>query len=443
MLRRVTIGVSAIATTVLVAAGIGSPTAGAATPQQPQLVMPQGTAFSIIGHDCGGIKEYAYVTGFDNTIDPSAGYPTGYILLSTTCGGSGRGGGGGTTTYKAWTADTWDLTGALLSDSVYSGTPGVDPSFSATDPLTGNQISNSPGPCPGTGGTGSTAYACLQWADTFTPRPRLTGITPALGPATGGAGVTIYGDGFTAATEVDFGNTPATSVTVNSDNSITAVSPADTSGTNPDRVDVTVVSPGGTSFTSAADQFTSYIRPTITGIHPNHGGVAGGYYVTVSGTNFLGTTEVTAGETATAFQVIGDTSMSVYIPGSDSGPGDSMSISVTSPGGTSPSTAADTFTYTAPAAVAIRPHKGIPGTIVNVNGARFIAGETVTVSYLTGLTSPKPTEVKICAATVKVGGAFVCKGRIPGIRKAGAKGPHQIDATGSAGDFATAVFTRS
>jgi hypothetical protein len=441
MLRRVTMGISTVAATLLVTAGVGSPSAGAAAPQQPQLVMSQGTAFSILGHDCGGIKEYAYVTGFDNSIDPAAGYPTGFVQLTTRCSTGGK--GGKTVTFTAWTADTWDLTGALLSYSVSSGTPAVDPAFSATDPLTGNQISNSPSPCPGTGGTGSTAYACLQWANTFTPRPRLTQITPAIGPATGGANVTIYGDGFTAATAVDFRGTPATSVTVNSDNSITAVSPTDTSGANPDTVDVTVVSPGGASFTSSNDQFTSYVRPTITGIHPNHGSVRGGYYVTVSGTNLVGTTSVIAGETVTAFQVIDNTTMSVYIPGSDSAPGDSMTLSVTSPGGTSPSTPADTFTYTAPAAVVVSPHKGKPGTIVKVSGARFVAGETVSVSYQTGLPSPKPAEVTICNAVVKAGGAFVCKGKIPGKARAGAKGPHEVDATGTAGDFAATTFTRS
>ncbi len=440
MFRTVTIGMSTIAVMLLVTAGVGSPAAGAATPQQPQLVMPQGTAFSSLGHDCGGITEYAYVTGFDNSVDPSAGYPTGYIRLSTRCS-SGKGGPG--TTYTAWTADTWDLTGALLSYSVYSGAPSVDPAFSATDPLTGNQISNSSSPCPGTGGTGSTAYACLQWASTFTPRPRVTSITPAIGPATGGASVTIYGDGFTAATGVEFGGTSATSVTVNSDNSITAVSPADTSGANPDTVDVTVVSPGGTSFTSPNDQFTSYIRPTITGLNPNHGSVGGGYYVTVSGTNFVGTTGVTAGETATACQVIDNSTMSVYIPGSDSGSGDSMSISVTSPGGTSPNTAADTFTYTAPASVTVSPRKGLPGTRVKARAVNFIAGETVTVTYQTGLSSPKPAEVTICTATAKATGAFACKGKIPAKANAGPKGHHEIDATGSAGDYATAVFTRS
>lgn len=435
------VGISVIAATVLATVGVGAVAAAAgASPPEPQLVMPQGTAFTILGHDCGGIKEYAYVTGFDNSIDPAAGYPTGFVQLTTRCS-SGKGGPG--TTYTAWTSDTWDLTGALLSYSVSSGAPSVDPGFSATDPRTGNQIDNSPSACPGTGGTGSTAYACLQWSPSFTPRPRVTAITPEIGAAAGGAAVTIYGDGFTAATGVDFGGTPAAAVTVNSDNSITAVSPADMSGANPNTVDVTVVSPGGTSFTSAADRYTSYRRPAISGLKPNHGSVYGGYYITVSGTNFLGTTGVTAGETATAWQVIDNTHLSVYIPGSDSGAGDSMSISVTSPGGTSPSTPADTFTYTAPPSVAVSPRKGLPGTAVRVTGARFIAGETVTVSYLTGLASPKPPEVKICTATAKSTGAFACAGKIPRKANAGAKGAHTVDATGSSGDSAGTVFTRS
>jgi IPT/TIG domain len=437
---RVTIVLGSIAALLLLVGTLGSAPAGAAVPPQPQLVMPQGTAFSILGHDCGGIKEDAYVTGFDDALDPAAGYPTGFVLLTTRCSTGGR--GGGTATFTAWTADTWDPTGALLSYSV-SSAPSVDPSFSATDPLTGNEIYNSAGACPGTGGTGSTAYACLQWADTFTPRPRVTGLATSVGPANGGTSVTISGDGFTAATDVDFGGTPAASVTVNSDSSITAVSPVDASGVSPDSVDVTVVSPGGTSFRGASDTFTSYARPAITGLHPNHGSVTGGYYVTVSGMNFVGTTGVTVGEASTSWLVVNNTTMSVYIPAGDAVAGDTASISMTSVGGTSPSTPADTFRYTAPAAVAASPHKGIPGTLVKVSGVRFIAGETVTVRYLTGLASPRPAEVTICAAKVKGGGAFVCKGKIPGKFRAGAKGAHELVASGAAGDSAATTFTRS
>ncbi len=434
MLRRMSVGVSAAAVALLATVAVGEGHAVAA-PAQISLVVPQGTAFSVLGYDCGGIKELAYVTGFDNTIDPSAGYPTGYVYLTTTCSA----GKGTHFTVDSWTADTWDLTGALLSYSVATPNPNPPNPLSATDPLTGNQIYDSASPCPGLGGTGSTAYSCLQWASTFTPRPRVTLISPTIGSAAGGASMTISGDGFTAATAVDFGSIPAT-FTVNGDNSITAVSPTDSSGASPDTMNVTVVSPGGTSFTSSNDQFTFYDQPSITGVNPNHGGSNGGYYVTVSGTNLIGTTAVTVGDTSTAFQVINNTTLSVYIPASDSGPGDSIGMTVTSPGGTSPNTSADQFTYTAPPSVTVSPTKGPAGKRVKFSGANYGGGETVTVNYLTGLSSPNPTMVTICSATTNASGAFVCKGKIPPKATSGAKGSHGIDATGSTGDYANVSF---
>jgi len=93
---------------------------------------------------------------------------------------------------------------------------------------------------------------------TYTAAPTVTGINPSSGAAAGGDTVTITGTGLTGATGVGFGATGATNVTVNSDTQITAVSPAGTG-----QVDVTVVTPGGTSATSAADQFTYNPAPPV------------------------------------------------------------------------------------------------------------------------------------------------------------------------------------
>jgi hypothetical protein len=216
-----------------------------------------------------------------------------------------------------------------------------------------------------------------------------------------------------------------------------------TSGTSPDAIDVTVVSPGGTSFTNSYDQFTSYAQPAVTGVSPNSGPVGGGYYVTVTGMNFVGTTSVAVGGTMTAFQVMDNHTLSVYIPGSDSGPGDSTSINVTTPGGTSPNTPADQFTYNPPATLTVSPTKGLPQTTVRATGSNFAGNESVTVTYLTGLSSPAPAQVTICTATTSVTGSFVCKGKIPARAKAGAKGVHYIVATGSTGDAASAIFNRT
>jgi hypothetical protein len=104
------------------------------------------------------------------------------------------------------------------------------------------------------GGTSATGAA-----DQFTyiVAPGVTGISPSSGPATGGTSVTITGTNFTGATAVRFGGSNAGSFTVNSSTQITASAPAG-SGT----VDVTVVTPGGTSATGAADQFSYSVRQT-------------------------------------------------------------------------------------------------------------------------------------------------------------------------------------
>ena len=106
---------------------------------------------------------------------------------------------------------------------------------------------------------------------TFYPQPAVTALAPATGHDTGGTTVTITGSGFTGATEVDFGGTPATSLVVNSDSSITAVTPQlqihrpTYSGTTD--LDVSVITPGGTSPISQADAF-AVTKPTSITITP-------------------------------------------------------------------------------------------------------------------------------------------------------------------------------
>lgn len=85
------------------------------------------------------------------------------------------------------------------------------------------------------------------------PTPAVKGISPASGPTSGGTAVTISGINFTGATAVMFGTVAATSFTVNSPLSISAVSPAESAGTG----DVSVTTSSGTSpLNPSADQFT-------------------------------------------------------------------------------------------------------------------------------------------------------------------------------------------
>ena len=51
--------------------------------------------------------------------------------------------------------------------------------------------------------------------------PSITSISPAVGPITGGTGVTVTGTGFVSGTTVKLGGTSATSVVVVSATTIT------------------------------------------------------------------------------------------------------------------------------------------------------------------------------------------------------------------------------
>jgi hypothetical protein len=87
----------------------------------------------------------------------------------------------------------------------------------------------------------------------FIPAPTISYIAPTSGYASGGTTVTITGANLTGATAVMFGANATTSKTVETATQITAVSPAGVVG---QVVDITVTTPGGTSATSSADQFT-------------------------------------------------------------------------------------------------------------------------------------------------------------------------------------------
>ena len=107
----------------------------------------------------------------------------------------------------------------------------------------------------------------------------VTGVSPAAGPSTGGNSVVISGSGLAGATAVYFGATAASFTASPSGNSISVASVPAGAGT----VDVTVVTPWGTTPVSPADQYT--YQPVITAAAPSAGSVDGGGFVqlTLSG----------------------------------------------------------------------------------------------------------------------------------------------------------------
>jgi hypothetical protein len=287
-------------------------------------------------------------------------------------GGSG-GGGGSNFSSGTNTVTSTDTTGAPLikiswtvppptvtittpaNGATYGQGQTVNASYSCQDGVDGPGIASCTGPVangspidtstPGShsftvtaksldGQTGSASVTYMVAAP-----PTVTSVSPTTGPAAGGTSVTITGTNFTAVTAVKFGSANATSFKVNSESSITAVSPAGT-GT----VDVTVTTPGGTSATSAADQFT--YGPTVTKVEPKTGSPSGGTTVTITGTGFTGATAVKFGSTnATSFKVNSATSITAISPKSSPMGSSTVDVTVTTPAGTSPTSSADQFTY--------------------------------------------------------------------------------------------------
>ena len=177
-------------------------------------------------------------------------------------------------------------------------------------------------------------------ADLFTylPAPVVSGVSPSGGPLAGGTAVTITGTDLSGASEVDFGGVPA-SFAANADGSITAVSPAGAAGA----VDVTVITDGGASAPTAADQFTyADPAPVVTGVSPSSGSVAGGTAVTITGTDLSGASEVDFGGVPASFAVNADGSITAVSPAGAAG---AVDVTVITDGGASAPSAADQFSY--------------------------------------------------------------------------------------------------
>lgn len=90
----------------------------------------------------------------------------------------------------------------------------------------------------------------------------------------------------------------------------------------------------------------------------------------------------------------------------------------------------------------VSPASGVAGSSVTASGGGFRPGESVKVSYATGLSAPDPTGVVVCTAKATTSGTYRCPGRIPSGTSAGADGAHSVKASGgSSGLTVAATFT--
>ena len=243
--------------------------------------------------------------------------------------------------------------------------------------------------------------------------PTVTSVSNAFGLVTGGTTVSIKGTGFTSGATVQFGSTPAESVTVLSSTSLSVVTPPG----SPGLVDVTVTTSDGTSPVVNGDRFTYVALPTVTGISPAAGPTAGGNTVTITGTGFQnifgfpGVTKVDFGSgPAPSFTVDSDTQLTATVP-----PGSAGTVDVTALtwlGATTATSAADQYTYQVPCTTTITGTNAAQLTVtsgltclVNAtqNGRVTVAAGaalSVTDSTVNGtVTATSPAGITYCGST--------------------------------------------
>ena len=164
--------------------------------------------------------------------------------------------------------------------------------------------------------------------------PTITSASVTVGTTSGNTSVTLTGTGMTGTTSVTFGGTAATLGTITS-TSVIVTTPNHAAGT----VDVVLTSPTGV--VTKAGFFTYQGAGTIGSFSPTSGTTDGGYTITVTGTNLLGTSAMTiAGTAATNVVAVSSTSVTATVPVHLIGSGQ---IVLTTPYGTV--TSADSFSY--------------------------------------------------------------------------------------------------
>ena len=282
----------------------------------------------------GGFNDIQQVQNVNISTGPPSPAPT--VTAVSPSSGPTTGGTGVTITGTG-------LTGA--SSVKFGSAPATNVSVNSDSNITATAPAGLAGPVDVTVTTaGGTSAANPN--DTFTytppPLPKVTAVSPASGPSTGGTSVTITGSGFTGATVVDFGpSTPAT-FSVSNDTTILATAPASAT-LGP--VDIQVTAPGGTSAAAPADQYT-YVtppQPAVTAVSPS-GGPAG-TSVVITGTSLAGATAVDFGPgNAATFSVSSPTTIMATAPTGSPG---AVDVTVTTPGGISGTSSADQFTYQA------------------------------------------------------------------------------------------------
>jgi len=197
-----------------------------------------------------------------------------------------------------------------------------------------------------------------------TPTPIIHSFTPLS--AQSGQTVTLQGSNFSGASSVRFGGVAATSFSVQSATTMTAIVGAGASGT------VSVTTPGGTA-SRTGFAFISNQVPSISSFSPNS--AMRGRSVLISGNHLSGASAVHFGEVpAASFTVLNATTLVAVV-----GSGATGSVRVSTPAG-SASMAGFTFLVTGtPTISSFTPGSATTGATVQINGTNFSGTTSVSL----------------------------------------------------------------
>ena len=198
-------------------------------------------------------------------------------------------------------------------------------------------------------------------------------ISPRTGPVEGGTVVTISGSGFAGALNVQFGEQLVAPTAV-SETSLTVVAPPHAAGLVHLRVTTSI----GISEATAQDDYTyGGGGPRVQGISPESGPTSGGTVVTITGTGFAGATGVSFNGQLIAPTSVTTTQVVVVTPPHAAG---IVHLRVIAPGGISPETSLDDYTYGGlPQVLSISPTSGSVdgGTLITITGSSFTGAKSV------------------------------------------------------------------
>ena len=222
-----------------------------------------------------------------------------------------------------------------------------------------------------------------------TSNPNSPNIT-SFSPASVGTGteVTITGTNLSGTTGVSFGGIPAISFTVVSATTIKAIVSNGASG------NVQIVTPYGSA---GLGGFVYTVLPTISSFDPLTGGQ--GSVITISGTNYLGTTNVSfGGVAASSFDILSPTIIKAVVDTGATG-----FVSVTNSYGTATKSG---FAFNKlPKITSFTPQKGGTGTEVTIIGINFLGVTKVSFGAYdaTSFTIISPTKILAIAGQVVEG----------------------------------------